>query len=70
MLTPSIGFCAMPSTMSGAGIPVTSKSVGTTSFTWWNCQRIPPLSLMRAGHEIATPLRVPPKNDGICFVHL
>src|SRR5271169_839367 len=51
-------------------MPVTSSSVGTTSITWWNCQRVPPLSLIFAGHEIAMPWGVPPKKDEICFVDL
>jgi hypothetical protein len=29
-----------------------------------NCQRMPALSLIRAGQEIAMPWRVPPKVDG------
>jgi hypothetical protein len=70
MPTPSIGFCAMPSTMFGAGIPVASRIAGTTSITRWNCQRTPPLSAMRAGQENDMPWRVPPKKDGICLVHL
>ena len=32
--------------------------------------RTPPASLMRAGHEIAMPWRVPPKCEAICLVHL
>jgi len=51
-------------------MPVTSNSVGTMSITWWNCQRMPPLSVIRAGQEIAMPLRVPPKKEGTCFTHL
>ena len=50
-----------PSTITGAGIPVTSSSVGTMSITWWNCQRTPPLSFIFAGQEIAMPCLVPPK---------
>src|SRR5208337_4326382 len=70
MLTPSIGFCAIPSTDSGARIPVASRIVGTTSIMWWNCPRMPPASLIRLGHEIAMPCRVPPKCDATCLVHL
>ena len=70
MLVPSIGLCAMPSTPSGAGMPVASRRVGTMSITWWNCQRTAPLSLILAGQETHMPLRVPPKNEGICFIHL
>ena len=51
----AIGFCAMPSTITGAGLPVTSRIVGTMSITWWNYQRRPPLSLMCPGQEIAIP---------------
>src|ERR1700749_3264534 len=70
MLTPSIGFCAAPLTINGAGMPVASRMVGTTSIMWWNWVRIPPASLMRFGQEIAMPCRVPPKCDATCFVHL
>src|SRR5271166_4859203 len=70
MLTPSTGFCLMPSTNSGALIPVASRIVGTISMMWWNWLRMPPASLIRAGHEIARPCRVPPKCDAICLVHL
>src|SRR5262245_61167325 len=51
-------------------MPIASRIVGTTSITWWNCQRMPPLSLILAGQDIAVPCLVPPKKDGICFVHL
>jgi hypothetical protein len=44
------------------GIPVASRIVGTMSMMWWNWLRTPPASLMRAGHEIARPCRVPPKG--------
>jgi hypothetical protein len=40
------------------------------SMTWWNCERMPPLSLTLHGQETATPWRMPPKKDGICLVHL
>jgi hypothetical protein len=70
MLTPSIGLCLMPLTSSGALIPVSSRIVGTMSITWWNWWRMPPASLMRAGHEMARPCRVPPKCDATCLVHL
>ena len=36
MLTPSIGRCLMPLIVSGAGMPVTSRIVGTMSIIWWN----------------------------------
>ena len=55
MLTPSIGFCLMPSTVCGALTPVASRIVGTMSMMWWNWLRTPPASLMRFGHEIAMP---------------
>src|SRR5215471_443761 len=70
MLTPSIGLCLIPSTISGARMPAASRIVGTISITWWNCLRMPPGSLMWPGHEIAMPCRVPPKCDATCFVHL
>ena len=70
MLTPSIGRCLMPLIMSGAGTPVASRMVGTTSMMWWNWRRMPPTSLMWPGHDIATPWAVPPKCDATCLVHL
>src|SRR5262245_47547406 len=69
MLTPSIGFCGIPLTTFGAPIFVASRIVGTMSITWWNWWRIPPLSVMTFGHEIAMPWRVPPKWETICLVH-
>src|SRR5712672_1596506 len=70
MLTPSIDFCWIPLTVSGAVIPVASRIVGAMSMMWWNWVRMPPTSLMRAGHDIARPCRVPPKCDATCFVYL
>src|SRR5215470_20289513 len=70
MLTPSIGFCAMPLTITGVGMPVASRMVGTMSIMWWNWVRIPPASLIRLGQAIAVPCRVPPKCDATCLVHL
>src|SRR5208282_5327732 len=69
MLTPSIGFCLIPLTTSGARIPVASRIVGTISMQWWNCARMPPTSLMWPGQLIARPCLVPPKCDAICLVH-
>src|SRR5215469_11852594 len=70
MLTPSIGFCATPLTITGAGIPVASRRVGTISIMWCHWVRIPPASLMRAGQDITIPCRVPPKCEATCLVHL
>jgi hypothetical protein len=69
MLTPSIGLYLMPSTTCGCLTPAAWRIVGTTSITWWNWWRMPPLSLMTFGHEIAMPWRTPPKCDAICLVH-
>src|SRR5262249_51916788 len=69
-LTPSIGDCLIPSTISGARMCVASSSVGAMSIMWWNCERTPPASLITDGHEITMPCRVPPKCDATCFVHL
>ena len=60
---------ATPLSIFGNLIPVVSRIVGTISITWWNWGRIPPLSLIRCGHEITRPLRVPPKCEATCFVH-
>lgn len=35
-----------------------------------NWRRMPPMSLMRPGQDMATPWAVPPKCDGTCFIHL
>src|SRR5215475_11281612 len=70
MLTPSIGFCAMPLTITGAGMLLASRMVGTKSIMWWNWVRMPPASLIRLGQAIAMPCRVPPKCEATCFVHL
>ena len=70
MLTPSIGLCLIPSTVVGCLIFAASRIVGTTSITWWNWLRMPPLSVMTLGHEIAMPCRTPPRWDTICLVHM
>ena len=70
MLTPSIGFWAMPFTVCGASMPVASRIVGTMSITWWNWLRTPPWSVMWPGQDITMPCRVPPKCEAICLVHL
>ena len=62
-----MGFCATPLMLVGAGTPAASSSVGMMSITEQNCVRRPPLSLMRAGHEMTMPLRVPPKCEAICL---
>ncbi len=69
MLTPSIGLCLMPSTTFGCLILAASRIVGTMSITWWNWWRMPPLSLITFGHEIAMPCLMPPKCEAICLVH-
>ena len=61
MVTPSIGFCGMPLTTFGSGMPAASRIVGTTSMTWWNCVRISPFALIPFGQWTTSGLRVPPK---------
>ena len=46
MLTPSSGFCWTPSTNVGSGSPAASRTVGATSITCANCERISPLALI------------------------
>src|SRR5512136_1038191 len=70
MLTPSIGLCLMPSTTFGCLMFEACRMVGTTSITWWNWCRMPPLSLIVAGQEIAIGCLTPPSADTICLVHL
>ena len=69
MLTPSIGFCSAPFTRAGIAMPAASRIVGTMSMTWWNWLRCSPAALIPRGHEMASPLRVPPKWDATCFIH-
>ncbi len=64
---PSIGVCLMPSTISGAWMPAASRIVGTTSITWTNCSRRPPLSLMRAGHDTTMFWLTPPSCEAFCL---
>ena len=70
MLVPSMGFCLMPSIVSGCGMPVASRMVGTMSMTWLNWRRMPPTSLMWPGQDMTMPWAVPPKCDGTCLTHL
>jgi hypothetical protein len=51
----------MPLTITGAGMPVASRMVGTMSIMWWNWVRMAPASLIRFGQAIAMPCRVTPK---------
>ena len=69
MLVPSIGACCTPFTKSGSGMPAASSTVGATSMTWQNCERVPPLLRMPAGQCTIVPLRVPPQCDATCLVH-
>jgi hypothetical protein len=70
MLTPSMGFCSIPSITSGMGIPVASRIVGAISMTWWNWCRMPPLSLITSGQAMAIPCLVPPKCELTILVHV
>ena len=69
MLTPSIGRCATPLTAVGCGSPAASSTVGATSITWWNCERISPRAAIPRGQWTIVPLRVPPQCEATCFVH-
>ncbi len=70
MLTPSIGVCTTPFTVFGSGIPAASSTVGAMSTTCWNWLRISPLALIRFGQLITSGLRVPPKFEATCLVHM
>ncbi len=70
MLTPSIGLLRDAVDHRRRWMPAASRIVGTMSMTWWNCVRMPPASLMRAGQAITIPCRVPPKCEATCLVHL
>ena len=39
------------------------------SITWWNCDRILPVSVIVLGHETIMLLRVPPRCEATCLVH-
>jgi hypothetical protein len=54
-----------PLTITGAGMPVASRMVGTMSIMWWNWLRIPPASLITFGQAMTMPWRVPPKCEAI-----
>ena len=60
MLTPCSGICLTPLTDVGAGSPVTSRMVGTTSTMWWYWLRIAPASLIFAGQETMNGSVLPP----------
>ena len=64
-----MGICWIPFTDVGASMPAASRMVGARSMTWWNWVRSPPASVIRRGHEMARPLRVPPKWEATCFIH-
>ena len=49
--------------------PPLRGSVGATSITWLNCERISPLALMPLGQWTIVPLRVPPQWEATCLVH-
>ena len=68
-LVPSIGFCAIPSTTLGSGMPAASRIVGPTSMQWVNWERKPPASVIRSGQETTMPLRVPPRCEATCLPH-
>ena len=53
----------------GAGRPATSSTVGATSMTWRNCDRISSLALIPLGQCTIVPLRVPPQWEATCLVH-
>ena len=67
--TPSSGRCCTPLTLSGSGRPAASSTVGATSITWWNCERISPFALIPFGQWTIVPFRVPPQCEATCFVH-
>ena len=60
-VTPWMGCCAMPSTVSGAGMPAISRMVGAMSMTWVNCDRSSPPEGAWPGQWMTIGLRVPPR---------
>ena len=69
MLVPSIGACWTPLTKVGSGRPAASRTVGATSMTWQNWDRVSPLLVIPAGQCTIVPLRVPPQCEATCLVH-
>ena len=67
---PCIGSCSMPSTWVGSGMPAMSRIVGATSITCANCERSPPVSVIRAGARTTNGFRVPPRCEPTCLPHL
>ena len=59
---PCISSCSIPSTVRGAGIPATSRTVGATSIAWANWERRPPASVGASrpvqDHRVARPAEV------------
>ena len=70
MLTPSIGFCLMPSTMSGALNPGGFEDRRHDVDDMVELRADAAGVLMWPGQEITIPCRVPPKCEAICLVHL
>ena len=66
---PCIGSCSIPSTVCGCGMPARSRIVGAMSITWPNCERKPPVSVMRSGQRTTMGLRVPPRWEPTCLPH-
>ena len=66
---PSIGSCAMPSTCVGSGMPAASSTVGPTSMTWVNCERIAESAAIRRGQATTIGSRVPPRWLADCLPH-
>ena len=46
-VTPCIGSWSIPSTDEGTGMPAMSRMVGATSMTCVNCERSPPVAVIR-----------------------
>ena len=64
-----MGVCFTPLIIVGSLTPAASRMVGAMSMIEQNCERTPPVCLIRSGHEITRPFRVPPKCEAICLVH-
>ncbi len=65
MLLPCIGICWIPFTNVGAGRPATSSTVGATSITCENCERVSPMAVEPVGpvHDRAVARTAPVGSD-------
>jgi hypothetical protein len=57
---PSTGNWSTPLIVAGGETPTADRIVGQRSFTWWNCRRTAPPSVIRCGQCTTSGSRTPP----------